>query len=36
MDDAMGLPEMSVEDLADYRTGKNTQHTLLGMFHQAV
>ena len=24
MDDAMGLTEMSVEDLADYRTGKNT------------
>jgi hypothetical protein len=36
MDDAMGLTEMSVEDLADYRTGKNTQHTLLGMFRQAV
>jgi len=36
MDDAMGLTEMSVEELADYRTGKNTQHTLLGMFRQAV
>ena len=36
IDDAMGLTEMSVEDLADYRTGKNTQHTLLGMFRQAV
>jgi hypothetical protein len=36
MDDAMGLTEMSVEDLADYRTGKNTQHTLLEMFRQAV
>ena len=36
IDDAMGLTEMSVEDLGDYRTGKNTQHTLLRMFRQAV
>jgi hypothetical protein len=36
MDDVMGLTQMLVEDLAHYRTGKNTQHTLLRMFRQTV
>lgn len=36
MDEVMGVTEMSISHLTDYRTGKNTQHTLLEMLRQAI
>ena len=36
MDEVMGLTEMATSHLSDYRTGKNTRHTLLRMLRQAV
>jgi hypothetical protein len=36
LDDVMGLIEMASEYLEDYRTGKNTQHSPLGMLGPSV
>jgi hypothetical protein len=36
LDDVLGLMETASEHLEDYRTGKNTQHSLLGMLRQSV
>ena len=36
LDEVLGLMETASEHLEDYRTGKNTRHSLLGMFRQSV
>jgi len=36
MDDALGLTEMVESELIDIRTGKNTQHELVGLLRQSI
>jgi len=36
LDDAMGLTSMSGTLLQDWRTGKNTQHTMVGLLRQSI
>src|SRR6266700_595700 len=36
LDDALGLTEMTIERLADARTGRNGRHALVGLLRQSV
>ena len=36
LDDALGLTAMAAWELRDRRTGRNAQHSLLGLFRQSV
>jgi Transposase DDE domain group 1 len=36
LDDALGLTSMAGPLLADWRTGKNSQHTMVGMLRQSI
>ena len=36
LDDALGLTEMVEPELMDIRTGRNTQHELVGLLRQSI
>ena len=36
LDDALGLTEMAESEFINLRTGKNTQHDLIGLLRQSI
>ena len=36
LDEALGLTDLAAKGLSEVRTGKNTRHSLLGIFRQSV